>query len=124
MNSLIAIFLGGGMGSVLRYCSQQAFNETVFKGASHWTTFVVNIAGSFLIGLFYALSDRLGLSQEVRLALTTGLCGGFTTFSTFSNESLGLIKQGQMLTALAYVGLSVILGVVAAMAGAMAGGAK
>lgn len=89
---LIAIFLGGGTGSVLRYCVQMMLHERIVPYSFPWATFTVNILGSFLIGLFYTLSARFNLSTEVRLLLTTGLCGGFTTFSTFSNDGLILIK--------------------------------
>lgn len=90
---LIAIFLGGGTGSVLRYCVQMMLHERIVPYSFPWATFTVNILGSFLIGLFYTLSARFNLSTEIRLLLTTGLCGGFTTFSTFSNDGLILIKQ-------------------------------
>ena len=90
---LIAIFLGGGTGSVLRYCVQMMLHERIVPYSFPWATFTVNILGSFLIGLFYTLSARFNLSTEVRLLLTTGLCGGFTTFSTFSNDGLILIKK-------------------------------
>ena len=73
---LIAIFLGGGTGSVLRYCAQMALHERIVPYSFPWATFAVNIIGSFLIGLFYALSARFNLSTEVRMLLTTGLCGG------------------------------------------------
>ena len=90
---LIAVFLGGGTGSLLRYCVQMALHERIVPYSFPWATFAVNITGSFLIGLFYALSARFNLSTEVRMLLTTGLCGGFTTFSTFSNDGLILMKQ-------------------------------
>ena len=71
-----------------------------------------------MIGLFYSLSARFQLSDEVRLFLTAGLCGGFTTFSTFSNDSLALLKQGEVMMFAVYVILSVALGLLAACAGA------
>ncbi len=119
--TLIAIFLGGGTGSVLRYAIQQLVNENLTSPHFPWGTFTVNILGSFLIGLFYALSARLGLSAEIRLLLTTGLCGGFTTFSTFSNDGLLLLKQGHPGTFILYTLASVILGVIMVWAGAIAG---
>lgn len=115
--ALICIFLGGGTGSVLRYCVQLALHERIVPYNFPWATFTVNIVGSFLIGMFYALSARFNLATDIRLLLTTGLCGGFTTFSTFSNDSLILLKQGLHGLFLLYVVLSVVLGVAAAMLG-------
>lgn len=115
--ALICIFLGGGTGSVLRYCVQLALHERIVPYNFPWATFTVNIVGSFLIGMFYALSARFNLATDIRLLLTTGLCGGFTTFSTFSNDSLILLKQGLHGLFLLYVVLSVALGVAAAMLG-------
>lgn len=117
IKALICIFLGGGTGSVLRYCVQLALHERIVPYNFPWATFTVNIVGSFLIGMFYALSARFNLATDIRLLLTTGLCGGFTTFSTFSNDSLILLKQGLHGLFLLYVVLSVALGVAAAMLG-------
>lgn len=114
---LIYIFLGGGTGSVLRYCVQMALHERIVPYSFPWATFAVNILGSFLIGLFYTLSARFNLSTEVRMLLTTGLCGGFTTFSTFSNDGLIMIKQGFYSIFILYALLSIVLGVIAAFAG-------
>ncbi len=114
---LIAIFLGGGTGSVLRYCVQMMLHERIVPYSFPWATFTVNILGSFLIGLFYTLSARFNLSTEVRLLLTTGLCGGFTTFSTFSNDGLILIKQEFYGMFALYTLLSITLGVLAAAGG-------
>jgi len=105
----IYVFLGGGIGSMLRYGAS-------FIHIPH-STLVVNILGSFLIGLFYSLSSRFGWSDSTRLLLTTGLCGGFTTFSTFSNESLELIKSGNYFYAISYILVSIIIGILAAWFG-------
>ena len=102
MKELIYIFIGGGTGSILRYSIQKVLHENILPYHFPWATFCVNITGSFLIGLFYALSARFNLSPEVRLLLTTGLCGGFTTFSTFSNEGLTLFKGGHYIEFTAY----------------------
>lgn len=118
---LLAIFLGGGTGSVLRYCVQMALHERIVPYSFPWATFTVNIIGSFLIGLFYALSERFNLSTEVRLMLTAGLCGSFTTFSTFSNDGLILIKQGFYGVFILYTLLSITLGIIAALAGGAVG---
>lgn len=122
MKELIYVFLGGGTGSVLRYCVQELLHERIVPYSFPWATFTVNIAGSFLIGLFYALSARFNLSAEVRLLLTAGLCGGFTTFSTFSNDGLTLLKGEFYGTFMVYTLASISLGLLATLAGGMTGG--
>lgn len=82
-----------------------------------WPTFTVNIIGSFIIGLLAPLSARLNLSDDMRLLLMTGLCGGFTTFSTFSADNLNLLRQGSILACIVYTLLSVTLGVAACYGG-------
>ncbi len=117
IKSILAIFLGGGFGSVLRYAAQLLIHERIVAYNFPWATFTVNIIGSFLIGLFYALSEKFNLSTEVRLFLTAGLCGGFTTFSTFSNDCLTMIRQGAGLICMIYIILSILLGVLACFLG-------
>lgn len=119
LRAFIAIFVGGGFGSVLRYGIQLIMHQRITAYTFPWATFSVNIAGSFLIGLFYALSARFNLSEEMRLLLTAGLCGGFTTFSTFSNDCLLLIRQGEWPMAAAYILLSAVLGIAACLVGAI-----
>lgn len=81
-------------------------------------TFIVNITGCFLIGLFYALAAKGNmLSTEFRLFLITGLCGGYTTFSSFSYENIELLKQAHYLQFALYTGLSVVLGLLATLGG-------
>lgn len=118
---LITVFLGGGLGSLMRYGVQAAMHGRISPFLFPWATLSVNILGSFLIGMFYVLSARFNLSDETRLFLTTGLCGGFTTFSTFSHEGMTLIRQGNYGTFLLYVTLSVALGVAAVFAGGWTG---
>ncbi len=118
---LICIFLGGGTGSVLRYCVQMALHERIVPYSFPWATFTVNILGSFLIGLFYTWSARFNLSTEIRMLLTTGLCGGFTTFSTFSNDGLILIRQGFYGLFVVYTLLSILLGIFAVLCGSILG---
>ncbi|EOA54316.1 protein CrcB [Bacteroides sp. HPS0048] len=123
MKEIAYIFIGGGVGSVLRYLAQISINERM-SGIGFpfsWGTFIVNIAGSLLIGLFYSVSERWNLSMEMRLFLTTGLCGGFTTFSTFSNDGLSLLKGEFYGTFLLYALLSIGLGLVAVLAGGAIG---
>ena len=108
---LIAIFLGGGTGSVLRYCVQMALHERIVPYSFPWATFAVNIIGGFLIGLFYVLSARFNLSAEVRMLLTTG----------FSNDGLILIKQGFYGLFALYTLLSILLGIFAVWGGNILG---
>lgn len=119
LRAFIAIFVGGGLGSMMRYGVQLIMHQRITAYTFPWATFSVNIAGSFLIGLFYALSARFNLSEEMRLLLTAGLCGGFTTFSTFSNDCLLLIRQGEWPMAAAYVLISAVLGIAACFVGAL-----
>lgn len=123
MKEAIYIFIGGGIGSVLRYLAQIAVNErtSTFALPFSWGTFTVNLVGSLLIGLFYSLSERFNLSMEVRLFLTAGLCGGFTTFSTFSNDGLNLLKGEFYITFLLYSLLSIGLGLAAVLLGGFIG---
>ena len=117
MKEALCVFLAGGVGSVLRYGVQLLMHERIHPYHFPWATLTANVTGCFLIGLFYALSARLHLSAEVRLMLTTGLCGGFTTFSTFCNENLTLLRQGYTGTFVLYAGLSLALGIGAVWAG-------
>lgn len=117
LKAFVAIFFGGGIGSALRYAVQLLLHERIVSYNFPWATFGVNIVGSFLIGLFYAVSAKFNLSDEVRLLLTAGLCGGFTTFSTFSNDNLIMLRNGEWFLCLVYVILSVTLGIAACLLG-------
>lgn len=116
MRSLIYIFIGGGVGSVFRYLIQLAINQSVITKLP-LGTLVANIIGCFLIGAFYSLSERLNLSNEIRLLFTVGFCGGFTTFSTFSTENLNLLRENLYGTFFLYTFLSVAVGIVSVFAG-------
>lgn len=121
MGYVLAVFAGGGIGAVLRYltslyCARFAFFS--FPCA----TFLVNVAGSFLIGFFYALCmDKMVLSPVLKIALTAGFCGGLTTFSTFSFELLEMLLSGRFLSAFLYIVLSISLCLAAVWLGTIIG---
>ena len=111
IRNLLLVALGGAGGSVLRYLLSNI--NTSF----HWGTFAVNVLGSFLIGLLVGLMSKGVLSPEMKLLFVTGFCGGFTTFSTFANESFSMMKAGDVLLTALYVGASVIIGILAVWGG-------
>jgi len=111
--NVLMVFVGGGIGSVLRYFVALAIPSAAFP----WATLAVNVVGSLSIGLFGGWSVRFGWSDAARLALTVGLCGGFTTFSTFSKESLALAESGRWCAFAAYSLSSVAIGIVAVALG-------
>ena len=118
IRNVLCVALGGALGSVARYLVSKWVQESV-GSAFPVGTMAVNVVGCLLIGIFYVLADRYGFSGEAKLFLTVGLCGGFTTFSTFMNENLLLLRGGSFILALIYAGLSVMLGLAAVYAGRM-----
>ena len=113
--TVLAVAGGGAVGSVARYLVTVAMTATTT--AFPYATLVVNVVGAFLIGLFARLFATPDHDPVLRLALTTGLCGGFTTFSTFSAETITLVQQGRAGRAAVYVLLSLVLGFGATMLG-------
>lgn len=117
IKNIILIGLGGGLGSMARYLCQKWFMDH-HPHAYPWGTFSVNIIGCFLIGLFWGLSFKSFAGNESwKLFLMTGICGGFTTFSAFTLEGIGLIKEERAGTFLLYMGGSVLVGLLATYAG-------
>ncbi|MEQ9166004.1 MAG: fluoride efflux transporter CrcB [Fulvivirga sp.] len=118
--NILLVGLGGFLGSTLRYLVY-IFVDKRFIGSFPLATFSVNIIGSFLLGLLVALSFKNNLSESMRLLLAVGLCGSFTTFSTFAMENFSLLSQKDIMTAFLYISLSVIIGLAAAFAGQWVG---
>ena len=116
MKMLFVIGTGSFFGGILRYLLSQ-FVQSKFLSAFPFGTLTVNIIGCFLIGLVFGLTDRGTLTPEWRLFLATGLIGGFTTFSAFSFETVGLLRDGQLLYATAYIVGTVIIGLLATFIG-------
>ena len=115
MLNCILVGIGGFIGSVCRYLIGLLPIET--GSGFPIKTLAINVAGSFVIAVVAVLASKdKGLDPRAALMLRAGICGGFTTFSTFAFESADLMKNGQLMTALVYVCLSVILGVSAIFA--------
>ncbi len=114
---LIAIALGGAIGSLLRYGVASAIQSPA-NGAFPLGIFVVNITGGLLMGLVVEASAlKLNLTPELRAFLTVGILGGYTTFSTFSLDSVLLLQRGAYGAAALYIGGSVVLSIAALFAG-------
>ncbi|MDH5753090.1 MAG: fluoride efflux transporter CrcB [Deltaproteobacteria bacterium] len=119
--SYLAVAVGGALGAVLRYAVSGLVQGSGGDGFP-LGTLVVNVAGSFIIGLALELgTDRFLISPEARLFITTGLCGGLTTFSTFSYETMRLVEEQQYTAAAGNIGLSLALCLGAVFLGFMAG---
>jgi CrcB protein len=117
IKNILLIGFGGGAGSIARYlCQRWAY--AIYPHHFPWGTFTVNVTGCFLIGLFWGLSFKSFDSNESwKLLLMTGLCGGFTTFSAFTLEGIGLLKEQKLALFFLYVAASITLGLAATYAG-------
>ena len=102
------VFTGGGIGSVIRFLIQQQLNPAK-TNEFPLGTFIVNVLGCLLFGLLWGWSEKATqLNHELKFFLFTGICGGFTTFSAFSQDSIFLLRSGENLTLLFYVVATVI----------------
>lgn len=117
VKSLVIVGFGGFIGTVARFLVSRYF-QVSFASVFPWGTFIVNILGCLMIGLIYGFTEKGGaLSPETRLFLTVGICGGFTTFSTFSNDAFLLLRQEEWFRFSLYASFSFFLGLLAVYVG-------
>jgi CrcB protein len=118
MTNILLVGFGGFIGSVLRY-TISGYVQGVTKSIGFpYGTLTVNVLGCFIIGFLAQLAESRGLfTSESRLFVFVGILGGFTTFSTFGNETVNLARDSQMMSALANIGASVIIGLFAVWLG-------
>lgn len=111
LTDFLIVFAGSGLGGVCRYGLSHAVALNTGGVIFPWGTFAVNMLGCLLIGVIYGLADRWSvLNPELRLLLTVGFCGGFTTFSSFINEDYMLFGASEFVTAAAYATVSLFAG--------------
>ena len=117
IKNFLIVGLGGAAGSMLRYGVQKLFN--IQSAAAFPTgTLLVNISGCFLIGILWGFASRtLTWNEEMKLLLMTGFCGGFTTFSAFTLEGMGLLKESKTALFIIYLTASVVGGLLATFIG-------
>ncbi|MDK2909915.1 MAG: fluoride exporter [Bacteroidales bacterium] len=109
--------LGGFIGSALRY-SMQRLSTLIFPISFPYGTFIVNLVGALLIGILFAISEQTTiLGPQGRIFAITGVLGGFTTFSSFTLDTLNLLRESQYLYAFTYVSLTVFLGIAITIVG-------
>lgn len=115
--TLLIVGLGGFAGSTLRFLTVRLVDSRL-NALFPFGTLTVNVIGSFILGIIYMLATRqAGISENARLFLAIGFCGGFTTFSAFALENFNLIEQKLISTSLLYILISVVLGILSLAAG-------
>ena len=115
--TLLLVGSGGFLGSISRFLTSR-FLQNNFPSAFPFGTFFVNVSGCLLIGIIYGFSERSSLlTPGWKMFLAVGFCGGFTTFSTFANENLALLRDGDFFHFSLYTGLSIFLGIAATFLG-------
>lgn len=111
IRTLLSVGGGSFLGGIARYLVKLGCERLFPAAALPLGTMAANVAGCFLIGLFYGIASRhASMSQDILLFLTVGFCGGFTTFSTFVNENFTMLQGGEVLNAVLYAGLSLAVG--------------
>jgi CrcB protein len=121
MSVILGVAAGGAIGALSRY-GIDSWVERRSDAVFPWATFLINTSGCLAVGfVIAALVDRHRAPQWLRTGLVLGFCGGYTTFSTFAQETLDLIEEGDHAIALAAIAANVLLGLVAVYAGARLG---
>ncbi|MFN2439112.1 MAG: fluoride efflux transporter CrcB [Chitinophagaceae bacterium] len=110
---ILLVGLGGASGSVLRYLLQRTLNASYFP----YGTIVVNICGCLLIGILWGILSKNNLNEVAALLLITGFCGGFTTFSAFTYESIQLLRENKFVLFFTYLFISIAGGMLATYLG-------
>lgn len=116
MQAFLIVGAGSFIGGMLRFAISR-WVQIKMLSTYPFGTFTVNMIGCFIIGLVMGYSERFNISLELRLLLATGFCGGFTTFSAFSIETMAMFRDGQIVPAFLYIVGSVIVGLVAVFLG-------
>lgn len=117
LKSILIVGFGGFVGTVARFLTSRYFQENI-TSVFPWSTLIINILGSLLIGIIFGISEKGDfMNPDVRLFLTVGICGGFTTFSTFSNDAFLLLRQDEWIRFAFYTSMSFFLGLLAVYGG-------
>lgn len=121
MNSLILVFMGGGLGATLRYLINNFATDQISINSEHnfpFGTFIANILGSLIIGFVVGLfENEIFTNEQLRLFIIVGLLGGFTTFSSFSLEIVNMAQSGSYMLAVGYILSSILIAIIFTLLG-------
>ena len=117
MHPYVLVFFGGGLGSVLRYALGRLIPATLMSSPFPTAILLVNVTASFILGAIVSWVIGRSAGEEARLLIGVGFCGGLSTFSSFSNDTVTLLQNGRLGTAMLNIGLNVILCLAASAGG-------